>query len=414
MARSNGSVRVCPGTEGISIEVLVVTNCSRDVNGDYTTRPHEDGKTRYETLKVFIPNDVGRGGELDKSSWNADPSRSKDSFPNKESFIARLEGVMTRTRSDKILIFIPGFRSTMKSYARIAAKMARDMDFVGPILLFSWRACQFLEYFQAEKWLESSIPQLVQILRDVKDYLPNAEVVMLGYSLGGRLLIKALIKYITGSEADDIVKGDVREVRRKLEPKLGDIRESLTKIPRIVLAAPDVSMEDFRAFCRLLREIPGVPQVTYPAFALPIVTVYCARDDVVLACSEAVHLLQSRLGSTRACQLSIEEKKLNLNDGEYDFVDIVDATGVYKSKANHSYYYRSSHVLNDMKKVFNGERARDRAAAFNGASIDPDFVHIQLGYQYANGTIYTFIPVSLQASGGTVLRNSLFRWDYKR
>ncbi|KAG0623815.1 hypothetical protein M758_3G204400 [Ceratodon purpureus] len=321
---------------------------------------------------------------------------------------------MTETGT-KIRLYIPGFRSKLLTSARVGGKMARDMDFVGPTLLYSWGAGQNFEYLLAQKtWLTESIPQLVQIFRDVKEHLPDADVGVISHSLGTKLVIEAVIsnmEKITGIKVDKILEEgyDRRTLRRKLGPKLAEIRESLANISQIVLAASDQSTRRFGPFCHLLRRMRAVLQITYTAFALPTVTVYCSRDDLALVGSKIFHLLRlSRLGRTRGCQSSIQKGKLKLIDGECDFVDMVDVTGLYKSEMiGHSYYSRSDRVLNDMKKVFNGERARDRAAARDGAGA-PYRDRIHPGYVHANGTIYAFIPEASQASMWTVAWHFVF------
>lgn len=158
--------------------VFVVTNRSKDVDGCLNSRPHKNGSIRYILIWVLVPNLrlLPRGGKLEESPPDDDPNPCRHVhiiswkvYDSEQLFYQAIRDVMTRTGSNQIRMLIPGFRSTANKYARITGKMARDMDFVGPILLYSWGAGKNFEYFDAqESWLKPSILPLVQILWDVK------------------------------------------------------------------------------------------------------------------------------------------------------------------------------------------------------------------------------------------------------
>ena len=132
-------------------------------------------------------------------------------------------------------------------------------------------------------------------------------------------------------------------------------REDLPKISQVVFAAADAKMADFIHLVEGFRNFRWYNQ----GAQIPILTVYCTRDDIALRLSHVHCKFQNqedyaRLGYTQTCIDSSDKL-----DGH--FVDVVDATGAGTSTMQHSYHCEVSAVLDDLKEIFQeGRRAANR------------------------------------------------------
>ena len=119
--------------------------------------------------------------------------------------------------------------------------------------------------------------------------------------------------------------------------------EYFPKISQVVFVAADAKVTDF---IDLVKEFPSESQ----GAKVPMLTVYCSRDDKALRlsrfnCATRNEKNYERLGNKDTCEKYSSE--LNVH-----FVKLVDATGLDTGTLQHSYHCEVLVVLNQLKDIF--------------------------------------------------------------
>jgi esterase/lipase superfamily enzyme len=175
----------------------------------------------------------------------------------------------------------------------------------------------------------------------------------MAHSMGNRALIGAL-----------------RRLQNHVDrPLIG--REGLPKISQVVFAAADVKVADF---------IDLVEGFDSDSQDVPILTVYCTRDDLPLLVSHVHCKVRNqedypRLGNTQSCIDSSD--KLHVR-----FVDVVDASGVGTTLKQHSNYCEAVPVLNDLKDIFRGGPRAANRQRLQQLNISRDFTDPFIMYTF--------------------------------
>ncbi|MBI2683579.1 MAG: alpha/beta hydrolase [Acidobacteriales bacterium] len=205
---------------------------------------------------------------------------------------------MARNGNQELLLYIHGTRFRFDESATWAAQFGYDVQFPGPVIVFSWPSGEGRwDYMEGETNTEWSRPHLTALLRDLSREFPDAHIHVVAHSLGARLLMHSL---------DEMGREDPASSR----PKFG----------QVVLAAADVDSEIFR------RLLPGARALSQR------ITAYVAADDRALGASAKVH------GYPRT------GRDLDSPEG----VDVIDATRTDGSDYNHNYFTQNRRVLFDL------------------------------------------------------------------
>ena len=220
-----------------------------------------------------------------------------------------------------VLIFVHGFNVAPESAIATAAQLAYDVGFTGAVFAFVWPSRVSIDrYASDEESAQWAAPHLAELIRRLKDK-PDRPVHVVAHSMGSRVACGALQRLACGGDA-------VGEL-----PKLG----------RLILAAPDIDADIFKA--QIVDEIRPL---------VAGITIYASNDDAALKLSQRIHKW-TRAGETGDW----------VPPGEQRF-ELVDCSGLDLSKTvgsdliGHS-YYGAAHVAEDMQSVL-GTTARPRPA----------------------------------------------------
>ena len=209
----------------------------------------------------------------------------------------------TKQFDGKIIVYVHGYNIGFEKACRRAAIFQHATNTRGQLVLFSWPADgNALNYIRDEADLEWSVGYLAEFLLDLSKKFPGAKINLVGHSLGGRGMAKALANIAQRSN-----KG----------PIFNDL----------ILLAPDIDSGLFEQL------FPSIRTVVRHA------SLYVSDKDNALKVSNQLHGYP-RLGEA----------------GEYltilkglDTIDVTDSGGI--SASGHLYHLHNSFVLQDIKKV---------------------------------------------------------------
>jgi esterase/lipase superfamily enzyme len=220
-----------------------------------------------------------------------------------EKFVSFLKSKLSHVKEKDILIFIHGFNVTFANAIRRTAQIAYDLKFKGVPMAYSWPSQgEVSEYMHDESSVQYTVPHLVSFLKKVIDNKGDANIHIIGHSMGTRALTNALkeISYIYSGK--HVFKN-------------------------IILAAPDIDKDVFKESL-----YPYIIKTTDQ------ITLYASSDDSALKLSMTLH------GGERIGQ-----------GGDNIFVfkglDTIDATGIDTSLLGHSYFAEKEILVKDIKDV---------------------------------------------------------------
>jgi len=222
---------------------------------------------------------------------------------NKKDFSEFLGTKLNNVEEKDILLFIHGFNVTFASAIRRTAQLSYDLKFKGVPMTYSWpSAGKTSEYMKDESSVQYTTPHLVAFLKEVIDHKGEANIHIIGHSMGTRALTNA-IKEISFIYPDKHV------------------------FKNIILAAPDIDKDVFE-----VNLFPYIKKTTDQ------ITLYASSDDAALKLSRSLH------GGNRIGQGG---------DGIFVFKGLVtvDATGIDTSLLGHSYFAEKALLVGDLKEV---------------------------------------------------------------
>jgi len=227
-------------------------------------------------------------------------------------FFARLREDVARPENPEreAFVFIHGYNNTFKGAAYRTALIARDLEFPGPAIFFSWPSRGELEDYPAdEEAADYSVPYVRDFIEKVSRHSGARKLHLFAHSMGNRPLTEALQTLLRGEWPE---KECVKEV---------------------ILAAPDIPQQRFRT--QLLPDLVGKG---------PRVTLYASSRDLALATSKAVHK-QPRAGQGGPFVV--------LAPG----LDTVDASGIEQPilSLGHNYAFDHPALRRDIRLLMSGE-----------------------------------------------------------
>ena len=270
----------------------------------------ERGKLKFGVAQVSIPK-KHKFGEMER------PSRllfqkekigehvivTKLENINKETFHKFLTNKLINVEEKDILVFVHGFNVTFASAIRRTAQISYDLKFKGVPMTYSWPS-QGKEsaYMKDESSVQYTVPHLVSFLKEVIDNKGEANLHLIGHSMGTRALTNALkeISYIYSGQHP---------------------------FKNIILAAPDIDKDVFE-----VSLFPYIIKTTDQ------VTLYASSDDSALKFSKKIH------GGAR---IGLGGDDIFVFEG----LDSIDATGIDTSLLGHSYFAEKEVLVSDLNDV---------------------------------------------------------------
>jgi esterase/lipase superfamily enzyme len=220
-------------------------------------------------------------------------------------------------------VFVHGFNNSFEDAARRTAQIAKDVRFRGAPIMYSWPSQEgaALASYQADaEAISAAEEHFLAFLAGVARQSGARRVHVIAHSMGNRLVVETL---------------------RKLSYHVQS--EQLPKFSQVILTAPDIDADYFRAAI--------APRLVQTAERI---TVYSSSRDLALRASSFVN----RLGRRRLGEAGTEL----MTFPEYRSIEVVDAsqvdTGLFSLR--HSYHADSPTVLGDLRLVLSGHAPGER------------------------------------------------------
>ena len=271
-------------------------------------------EVRLGSVEVSIPSDH-RWANLESPSikrleWDIDPDRHVALGPEYRPMqaaqwkadLARAAGSLN---APGVLLFIHGYNNSFEAAAQRAAQLAYDLAFAGPTVLFSWPSDDTLKnYLRDEQQARNAYRQMAKVLDDLTQLTGrNRSVVVIAHSMGNRVFTEGLAELLRQRPGAE------------------------SAFRRIVMASPDVSIEEFRQ--RWLIDLASPMQSQF--------TLYASNQDIPISLSARAHR-DPRLGS-----------------GGPDIAVLPPMTSIDASKItrewfglNHSYFADNETIMSDL------------------------------------------------------------------
>lgn len=270
-------------------------------------------QVRFGTVEVSIPHDH-RWAKLESPSifkleWDASPDRHLMLGPTLTALdlgVWKQELAQRASAFGKpgVLLFVHGYNNTFEVAAQRAAQLAHDLSFGGPTVLFSWPSDgELLAYTRDEEDARTAWRQMADVLDNLTRLGPGVPVYVVAHSMGNRVLTEGLAKLLQRRPSAD------------------------RQFKQVVLAAPDVGVEEFRQ-----RWLDDLKSTNAPRY-----TLYASGHDLPVAASAWLHG-QKRLGSG------------GVDTPVFDGLDSIDASALTREwfGLNHSYFGDNETVLSDL------------------------------------------------------------------
>ena len=205
--------------------------------------------------------------------------------------------------SDEALIFIHGYNVSFNNAVKRTAQISHDVKFQGTPICYSWPSRGGLEdYTRDMANADWSVVHLQDFLASLFEKSRAGKIHLIAHSMGNRVLMQALDRLALQSQTE-------------------------TRFGQIVLAAPDVSANDFRQrYSTVIRQMSDN------------VTLYASSRDRALMVSAGVH------GHDRA---GLAGDDIVVVEG----IDTIDVSHVDTSLIGHSYYGDNPELIDDLKAI---------------------------------------------------------------
>lgn len=231
------------------------------------------GPLLFGVAEVSVPRNRAPGEIPRPSVWTfefrPDPDRHMilnrvTPIADRDSFFARVGQVVAASERGEAFVFIHGYNTDFEGAAIRTAQLAADMNLDGAPILYSWPSRASLLGYGADTRATADAELLDEValfLTQVAERTGASRVHLVAHSMGNRVLARAL-------------------------DRIAAARPGATLFDEVVLAAPDVGVDEFEAtFARILP--------TAGRF-----TLYASQRDRALQVSQQVNRMQ-RVGDAR-------------------------------------------------------------------------------------------------------------------
>jgi esterase/lipase superfamily enzyme len=304
-----------------TFELFFVTNRAPDIDGGRYFSPAR-GDLSFGVTSIGIPPGhlIGRHEEpsLLKFEWSPDEHKHIKVLDvltlKREEFARRLRRAIEASQGGKLMIFVHGYNEEFPEAARTVAQFAYDLNFDGPVVLFSWPSQGSLTgYTVDETNAEWAQADFVTLMTELLEKLPVQNIYLVGHSMGNRIIGRAM-----AALASDRLESDMLLFRE------------------IIMIAPDIDAEVFRKDMAPRLARTGIH-----------VTLYASSNDRALMASKAFH------GYPRAGESGAG---LVIVDG----VETVDASGISGGLLGHSYFAEDRRIMEDIFALLQTGQRADR------------------------------------------------------
>jgi len=238
-----------------------------------------------------------------------------------DAFLKQLSETVSASPHKSLLVIVFGYKDDFEATAIKAAYFAYLMDINTPVLLFDWPGDQPIDingYKKAKGFAERSGASLGGLLIKINRRIRPEKLWIKASSMGCQVVCHAF---------DEMYK-------------CPDCSGPDTEIDHVILAAPDVSQDEFDA--KFKDELTALSRR---------LTAYVSSDDEALLVSGLIND-DKRLGRQKPRikepeQLDEAKKLLYLKSQSPDRVTIIDVTPINYASYKHGYYLESPEFFDD-------------------------------------------------------------------
>ncbi|WED42457.1 alpha/beta hydrolase [Legionella cardiaca] len=280
-------------------------------NPFYTNKMSE--QLTYGVTYVPIPKAYRLGGVFDTTRI-----LDLQQF-DREKFYKVLKKSVDDSKTKLLVIWVHGYANSFTGSASVLARGAYDLNTEATYLFFSWPSqYKLFSYSIDEETEKKTAPYFAQFLKELRHEIPEAKLIIIGHSLGTRLICDSFdILYHFGGWAD-----------------------SESEIQDVIMIAPDVDEGDFDN--EFKKQILAM---------VNRLTVYVASDDQALLISH-LEYGDNPLGLPKEFKsdshLDETQALLAIMPHENPRFDIIDATYIVKPEFLKHRYYRSRAIISDI------------------------------------------------------------------
>lgn len=318
------------GCEPITIFFMTDRKDTKSSNPEKRFGNIEDpdgGKVHFGIVHVSVPRKLREEQKLQREKHYGIFGRSYDfsdirPFDTRVSnmqidvldanvFFSHYEDVIEENRSSKnihqpSLLFVHGFNNSFSEAAYRLAKLARRINYRGPLLMYSWPSVESASGYGADQdEYDISCPKLSEQLKRLHSSSPAQPINILAHSLGTRLVF-------------DIFTGGVNSNCENPNIKLRDI----------VFAAPDIYTKKFKNNRELF--INNMDRLS----------LYVSSNDLALS-------WQSLLWRKHRPRLGEGGDRRYVVNG----LDTMDASSLNTGLISHAYVFEHGHVIFDIEQL---------------------------------------------------------------
>ncbi|MES2653087.1 MAG: alpha/beta hydrolase [Bacteroidota bacterium] len=266
------------------------------------------GNISFGTCLVNLPKEKIKGEIPRPVWWKLEFSNSEDKHMfikqidelQPEGFFNKLQQVVEPSK--EAFIFVHGYNVSFEESILRAAQIAKDIDFKGVPMVYSWPSKRsVLGYVADGDNTKFSTPNLANFIKDVIKKTGAAKLHLIAHSMGNRALTDALVLIHQQNPDKKIL------------------------FNQIILAAPDIDAEIF------VRDI--APKIS--TFSQRV-TLYASSKDKALFSSKKLHGNINRTGYVG--------DEITIAEG----IDTVDASKIDTDLIGHGYFASTAALIQDI------------------------------------------------------------------
>ena len=258
-------VAAVPGAK--TVPIYVATNRKRATpSGNVFTAERSDTLSFAKFVVAIPPNH-----EAGNVEWPQGAADAPMSFATADQAVltdAEFRNAVASARQSSgkkrsVLIFVHGFNNNFQESLYRLAQIAADAGFNGTAILFSWPSQADVGAYDADREAAlASRDDLMALLQMVTSSPQAGEILVVAHSMGGFLTAEAL-----------------KELRIQRRDRV------ITRLGRVVLAAPDIDVDVFRSELQTIGPLK------------PPMTLLVSKDDAALRVSNIIGGSRARAGA---------------------------------------------------------------------------------------------------------------------
>ena len=293
----------------------------------------------YAKFVVAVPP----GHRTGNIEWPEGPPDARVSFATIDQsvlsgaeFRTAVAPVASRGKKQNVLIFVHGFNNNFQKSLYRLAQIDVDAGFGGTAILFAWPSRgDAASYGPDQAAAASSRDSLIELLTMVTSSPQVGEIMIVAHSMGGMLTAEAL-----------------RELRIQRRDRV------IARLGRVVLAAPDIDVDVFRAQVQAIGPLN------------PPLTVLVSKDDAALRLSSFVGGSRVRAGALDVENPLVRDAALKAKVRIIDISQLQSSDGMH-----HDRLFNLAALYPEIQRQSAAERQKSGAFLLDVANAEPVLVN---------------------------------------